>query len=108
MSVIDSGYTAIWEFEVEADAEEEFRREYGPGGSWVALFRRHPGYLDTLLLHDATRPGRYLTIDRWTSAAAYAAFRARAAAEYDALDRACERLTRGERSLGVFSQLSRP
>ena len=102
------GYTAMWEFEVDPDAEEEFRREYGPGGSWVALFRQYPGYLDTLLLQDAARPGRYLTIDRWTSAEAYAAFHACAAAEYQALDRACERLTRGERSLGVFSELSRP
>jgi len=45
-----AGYTCLWEFIVKTDHVEEFRQRYGPSGPWVALFRRAPGYLDTLLL----------------------------------------------------------
>jgi heme-degrading monooxygenase HmoA len=93
----------IWEYDVRADAEAEFLRHYGPEGTWVRLFRRAAGHVETLLLRDADEPGRYVTVDRWESAAAYAAFRKRFAAEYAALDEACATLTTGEHALGSFS-----
>jgi len=92
----------IWEYEVRPGREAEFRRHYGPDGSWVRLFREAAGHLDTMLLQDAESPGRYVTVDRWESAAAYAAFRERHAAEYEALDGACAALTVSERDLGTF------
>lgn len=95
----------VWEFHVPTGAESEFRRLYGPDGSWVRLFRRGPGHIETLLLRDATTPGRYVTVDRWESAAAYRAFRERFADEYEALDRVCEALTDGEASLGSFVEV---
>jgi heme-degrading monooxygenase HmoA len=91
-----------WEYQVRADAEAEFLRHYGPEGSWVRLFRRAAGHVETLLLRDADEPGRYVTVDRWEGAAAYAAFRERFATEYAALDEACAALTTSERSLGTF------
>jgi heme-degrading monooxygenase HmoA len=93
----------VWEYEVRPEAEVEFRRRYGPGGSWVRLFRRAAGHVETLLLHDEHDTARYVTVDRWESAAAYAAFRERFAAEYAALDRECAALTKHERSLGTFA-----
>ena len=55
-----------------------------------------------LLLRDQAAPGRFLTIDRWSSADAHDAFRASFRAEYEALDRACEALTQHEASLGAY------
>ena len=99
------GVTHVWEFQVPPAAEAEFRRHYGPTGSWVDLFRRSPGHIETLLLRDAATPGRYVTIDRWESAASYEAFRERFAAEYAALDARCEKLTTREVRLGSFDEV---
>lgn len=99
---MSAGVTHVWEFQVPPSADAEFRRHYGPGGSWADLFRRSSGYIETLLLRDAAAPGRYLTIDRWESAAAYEAFRERFADDYAALDARCEELTTREVALGAF------
>ncbi len=98
----------VWEYTVPAAQVPAFVATYGPDGAWAALFRRAEGYLETLLLQDPAQPGRYLTIDRWASAAAYDAFRARFGAEYEALDRACEALTEHEASLGTYGELAGP
>lgn len=97
-------YTYIWEFLVEPARVGEFERAYGPDGDWVALFRQAPGYIGTLLLRDPSNPLRFLTIDRWQSAAAYHSFRARFAREFAQLDERCERLTTREASLGHYDE----
>jgi heme-degrading monooxygenase HmoA len=99
---VNAGAAKVWEFHVPPSSDAEFRRHYGPGGSWARLFRRSPGYIETLLLHDAASPGRYVTIDLWASAAAYEAFRERFADDYAALDARCEELTTREIALGSF------
>jgi quinol monooxygenase YgiN len=98
----DAGLTILWEFVVAPGAEVEFRRAYGPGGAWVTLFRRGEGHVETVLLEDRAVPGRFVTLDRWISAAAYAAFRSRFAAEYATLDAQCAAWTQHERPLGEF------
>ena len=95
-------FVVVWEFEPSPEATLEFERVYGPDGEWVPLFRRSPDYLGTELLRDLDRPGHYLTIDRWTSRAAYDRFRTERAAEYRAIDAACEGLTRHEALVGAF------
>jgi heme-degrading monooxygenase HmoA len=95
-------YTYLWEFDVAPESAAEFERHYGPTGTWARLFARAAGYLGTSLLKDPQAPGRYLTIDRWQNEQAYQAFRSEFAAQYAELDRDCERLTSGERSLGAF------
>jgi heme-degrading monooxygenase HmoA len=99
---VEKQFTCIWEFEVPAAAEAEFRRHYGPGGSWVALFRNDPAFVETLLLHDPSREGRYVTVDRWQSADAYLAFRQNFSEQYRALDQVCEGFTSRETNLGSF------
>ena len=99
-----SGYSYVWEFHVSVDSAAEFEKHYGPNGTWAALFRRAPGYVDTLLLADRSLPGRYITIDRWASEEAYLAFRDAFAADYAALDLECEKLTTGETCLGVYRE----
>ena len=97
-------YTYAWEFIVKPEHVAEFRRQYGPDGSWVALFRQAPGYLDTLLLRDRARPERFVTIDRWQSADAHDSFRSAFSREYAELDARCAHFTAQELSLGAFDE----
>ena len=101
---MEPGYSYVWEFLVRPGSEAEFERHYGPGGSWARLFRESPGYIGTLLLKDRDVPGRYLTVDRWRSEAAHAAFRAEYSRQYEQLDMALAHLAPSERSLGSFDE----
>lgn len=101
-------YVYVWEFVVAPGREQEFLAAYGPSGAWSVLFRKAPGYIETLLLQDHACPGRFLTIDRWSSQSAHDAFLVRFHAEYEALDRACEALTQHESSLGSYRELVDP
>ena len=92
-------HVLVWEFRPAPGREADFERAYGPDGDWARLFRRDPAYLGTELLRGA---GRYLTLDRWSSRAAFEGFRVRLAAEYAALDREMEALTSHEASIGAF------
>jgi heme-degrading monooxygenase HmoA len=95
-------YVIIWAFRPRPGREPEFEQAYGPGGGWATLFRAAPGYLGTDLLRAADGSGRYLTVDRWQSRAAYEAFRAASPAEYENLDRAGEDLTSSEGRVGDY------
>jgi len=95
-------YTYLWEYVVKADQVDEFQRQYGPNGSWVALFRKAPGYVETILLRDRANPLRFITIDRWESADAHRSFERAFSHEYAELDARCAHLTAREASLGGF------
>jgi quinol monooxygenase YgiN len=99
-------YTYIWEYEVPASTEAEFLLHYAPDGTWVELFRRSSGHLATELYRDRDRSERFVTIDHWSSEAAFREFRSRFAAEFEALDHRCARLTRHEASLGEFRSVA--
>ena len=103
--MLKSEYAYIWEYRVRLDSLSEFEKAYGPEGSWVGLFRQHPGYVRTELHRDVQSLGRYMTIDYWESKDACDAFRQRFAAEFEALDEQCERLTDDEIYLGAFTLL---
>jgi hypothetical protein len=64
----------VWRYLVAAEHRAEFEREYGGGGSWAQLFATTPGFVDTALYADTARPGCYLTVDRFESAAAWERF----------------------------------
>lgn len=91
-----------WRFEPAAGREAEFVRAYGPEGEWARLFMRAPGYLGTELLRERRHPRRWLTIDRWRTAAEHEAFAREHAADYAALDERCEALTAHEERIGEF------
>lgn len=99
----DAGFVTFWEFRAAPGRQAEFERNYGPGGPWVPLFRRAPGYVGSELLQDRTDPLRYLTVDRWESIEAWRAFRQRFGAEYERLDRELEGLTARESQIGEFA-----
>jgi quinol monooxygenase YgiN len=95
-------YVVIWEFLIKGDSREEFEKNYGPQGTWAQLFRKGKGYLGTDLLRDLNKPGRYMTIDRWTSQSALEDFKTQRRGEYDEIDRRCESLTERETQIGSF------
>jgi heme-degrading monooxygenase HmoA len=95
-------YVLVWEFQARADSVAAFESAYGSDGEWARFFATGIGYLGTELLRDASEPRRYLTIDRWTSAEAYARFKEERRAEYAALDSRCEAWTERETPLGAW------
>lgn len=104
----------IWEYDVPARCEVAFTALYGDQGEWVALFRGFEGYIGTELLRDAREPlaheaaagdqlVRFVTIDRWTSQAAYDAFLTAAESRYAHIDARGDALTATERCLGRYT-----
>lgn len=102
MATAVAGFVALWDFTVRAEQVAAFRQAYGDDGPWVALFRRSADYCGTELCADPANPRRFVTIDRWTSRAAYQAFRNGQQAAYAEIDRLCEAFTESERLLGEF------
>jgi len=97
-------FVILWEFEVKPACEQSFESAYGPEGAWVQLFRRHPGFLRTLLLKDPSRPRTFLTLDCWHSESIFQSFRNANHEAYTDLDRSTEGLTLRETHLGSFTQ----
>ncbi len=95
----------VWEFEVAEEHREEFESLYNSDGVWAELFRLDSNYNGTTLLRDRDHQSRYLTIDRWESLESYESFKARYAAQYEAIDQKCEALTSSERLLGIFDRV---
>ena len=92
----------VWEFMVHGDKIAEFEKFYSATGSWAVFFGGSSGFLGTMLLRDTEIPSRYVTVDRWDSAASHQLMRERFAKEYETMDRKCEALTESERQIGVF------
>lgn len=90
-------YVVVWRFTTDDPAA--FEKHYGPDGMWARLFRCSDEYVRTDLLKGAES---YLTLDWWTSSAAYDAFRKEYAEEYADVDAACEAVTTFEEKLGEF------
>ena len=92
----------LWQFETSDSQRPDFTTAYGPSGPWAEFFRDAPGYLGTELFQRCLEPPCFLTVDHWESRAVYEAFRRERAAEYAALDAACEGLTTTERFLTAW------
>jgi heme-degrading monooxygenase HmoA len=99
---VESGYLVVWQFRPRPGAEPAFEEAYGPLGAWARLFGTAEGFVRTELNRDLKDPQRYLTLDFWISKEAYESFRGKHAAEYAAIDRACEALTAEEKLVGEF------
>jgi heme-degrading monooxygenase HmoA len=96
-------FVIVWQFEIAEERIAQFEAAYGPEGTWAQLFRRSAAYSGTELLRDAYIAGSYLTIDRWTSEDAFRSFRKDHDADYEALDRACDALTKRETRIGAYT-----
>ena len=98
------GFIVMWEFRVARGKRQQFEREYGSDGVWATFFRTGQGYVRTELIRDSEDSQRYLTLDFWTSRRDYERFRKGSAAEYQAIDKRCESLTREEVEIGRFTR----
>jgi hypothetical protein len=102
LDVSSARYLVIWEFLVKPESRISFEKAYGPEGDWVQLFRSSREFLGTQLLRDLNQPGRYLTVDNWTSREARVKFKRSHHTAYVALDESCEALTERENLVGEF------
>lgn len=86
----------VREFEVAPAHTAAFLAACGAEGAWCARFSADPAWLGTSLACDVARPQVFVTVDRWRTATAYAAVRARTAATYTRLHAHGEGWTRRE------------
>lgn len=98
-------YIILWEYHVKSEQQAEFERVYASDGAWAKLFKNGAGYLGTELLRSAQQAETYVTIDKWTSQAAYESFLQTWNLEYKHLDEQCNGLTQHEQRLGNYSQV---
>jgi heme-degrading monooxygenase HmoA len=98
-------FQIVWEFEVDPGRATEFEREYGACGVWATFFREGEGFLGTELFRSLERAPRYITIDRWSSRAAFENFKWKRAREYAEIDARCASLTHGERLIATKEEL---
>jgi heme-degrading monooxygenase HmoA len=96
-------FVVVWQFDIAEEKVAAFEAAYGPDGAWAQLFRKSTDYQGTEFLRDAYESGKYLTIDRWASEAAFRAFRKQHDAAYEALDRSCDDLTSRETRIGAYT-----
>jgi heme-degrading monooxygenase HmoA len=95
-------YRIVWEYEVRPEAVAEFERVYGADGQWVEFFKRSPAYVETELYKSANTKARFITVDVWRDRPTYEQFRKAFANDYAALDNACDKFLKHERTLGVM------
>jgi heme-degrading monooxygenase HmoA len=93
-------HVLLWSFRCRAGREADFDSAYGPAGDWASLFATDTAFLGTELMRGSD--GTYLTVDRWTSADAFASFLSRNRDAYEALDARCESLTESETPLAAL------
>jgi heme-degrading monooxygenase HmoA len=93
--------TRVWQYDVRPGSEPEFEAAYSADGAWARLFRTSAGYLGTELFRSVDAPGRYLTVDRFASLAAWRGFLAEHHAAYEQLDDRCAVLTVAEQELAA-------
>jgi len=92
----------FFRYRVHPAQTRAFEHAYGVNGPWVALFKRHPGFIRTRLFRQKTGADVYLTIDVWASKQAYDDFRSENADEYRRLDAQLAMLKLEEHLLGYY------
>lgn len=107
MENLKSGYVVVWQFTVKSGMEEDFEFHYGSRGPWCGLFQHADGYHGSELLRDSKTPGRYITIDYWSSKELYDDFCMRSEREYQRLDQQCAALTETEELIGTYVAVSK-
>ncbi|WP_133241243.1 antibiotic biosynthesis monooxygenase family protein [Nocardioides gansuensis] len=89
----------MWEYDVPEDSVADFERVYGADGAWAKLFSSSEGFEGTELFVSLSRPGHYLTVDRFQDEASWRRFQTDHRDAYLELDAASEGFTVSEREL---------
>jgi len=99
------GYLLVWRFRIKPEFHQQFENVYGPEGEWAKFFSQNANYCGTDLVRDANDQNQYITLDYWTSRAAYDQFRRQYADAYKQIDQHCEEMTEEEITLGAFERV---
>lgn len=94
-------YVIVWRYDVPASAREQFIAAYGGEGAWARLFGKARGFVRTELYRD--EEGGFLTLDFWTSEAAWESFQGAYGEAYRALDVTLARLSVRQTRIGGFT-----
>lgn len=97
-------HVRVWTFRPPPEREQHFAEAYGPRGVWAQLFAKASGFRGTSLLQPSEAGGRWMTIDRWASAADLDAFQRDFADRYRALDAELEGMAGEEAFIGAFEE----
>lgn len=97
-------FMRVWQYEVVEGRDAEFERVYAGDGAWARLFAASEGFLGTELFRSLSEPRGYLTVDRFTTAAAFRTFLEQHAASYAELDAQAEALTVSDREIATGQQ----
>jgi uncharacterized membrane-anchored protein YitT (DUF2179 family) len=82
-----------WRFVARPDRLDEFKKEYGPDGSWAKLLARGGGFVKTELTPYRNAPNEFITLDYWDSREHFDRFKAEYTEEYRLLDERLAALT---------------
>ena len=88
-------FCRVWVYDVPVGSIAGFTDAYGPAGDWASLFARADGFVRTELYRNTDTPARFVTVDVWSSEAAWQAFSDRWGSEYEELDAMFESLAAG-------------
>jgi hypothetical protein len=89
----------VWEYDVPENARPEFELVYDAHGPWAQLFALSAAFDGTELFVSTSRPGRYLTIDRFQDEAGWQQFLTEHGEDYRRLDEQTAGLATTEREL---------
>lgn len=64
----------LWEYQVKADREAEFKAIYASNGAWAELFRKGKGFLGTQSFHSGTVKPLHDRRDQWETINDYQTF----------------------------------
>ena len=95
----------VWKFRPPPGGEQAFADAYAGSGRWSELFAKADGYRGTTLLAPFEAGGRWLTIDRWSTAADFEAFGHDFGEEYRTLDAELEGVAGEEEFVGAFEEV---
>ena len=98
-------FVRIWQYDVAEGREEDFERIYAADGDWAALFAVSDGHLGTELYRCIGTAGRYITVDRFSSAVAWHRLLEEHGHGYAELDRLAEATTSSEHELAAVDEL---
>ena len=86
----------MWKFVVKAEHINTFLTHYGPGGTWVSLFEKCPGFQGSELWQDAQEALVYYSVDSWDNFSTFQKAKQVIGSDYQTLDEQCAHLTRQE------------
>jgi heme-degrading monooxygenase HmoA len=92
----------FYRYRVHPSQVRAYEHAYGPGGPWVALFKRQDGYVRSRLFRHKSEPDVYVTVDVWESKSAWDRFRVSNSEDYARLDRELRLLYIEELFLGYY------